>query len=75
MGAEWRTAKVLELQHEGVLLVEDGNHGEYRPRSDEFVDTGVAFIRATDMDGDCVLFASASKWGRSTSGSRMARWG
>ena len=61
MVGEWRSASVSELQREGVLLVEDGNHGEYRPRPDEFVDEGVAFIRAADMDAGRVLFESASK--------------
>ncbi len=61
MASEWRTATVAELQREGVLLVEDGNHGEYRPRPDEFVADGVAFIRAADMDGGRVLFDSASR--------------
>src|SRR5688572_1933342 len=61
MESEWRTGTVSELQREGVLLVEDGNHGEYRPRADEFVDTGIAFIRAADMDAGRVLFQSASK--------------
>lgn len=53
--------QVMELQREGVLLVEDGNHGEYRPRRDEFVDDGTAFIRAADMDGGRVHFDSASR--------------
>ena len=61
MGGEWHTATVSELQREGVLLVEDGNHGEYRPRPDEFVAEGVAFIRAADMDGGRVLFNSSAK--------------
>ena len=61
MAGEWRTASVSELQRGGILLVEDGNHGEYRPRPDEFVDAGVAFIRAADMDAGRVLFESASK--------------
>ncbi len=61
MAGKSRTATVMELQQEGILLVEDGNHGEYRPRPDEFVDHGVAFIRATDMDAGRVLFESASK--------------
>jgi len=61
MGVKWTTRTVLELQQAGVLLVEDGNHGEYRPRSEEFVDSGVAFIRAADMSEGRVLFASASK--------------
>jgi Type I restriction modification DNA specificity domain len=58
---DWRTATVTELQRDGILLVEDGNHGEYRPRPDEFVDRGVAFIRAADMDAGRVLFESAAK--------------
>jgi type I restriction enzyme S subunit len=61
MTGNWRTATVAELQRAGILLVEDGNHGEYRPRPDEFVGNGVAFIRAADMDSGRVLFQSASK--------------
>ncbi len=61
MAGEWRSATVSELQRDGVLLVEDGNHGEYRPRPNEFVDTGVAFIRAADMDAGRVLFESAAR--------------
>jgi type I restriction enzyme S subunit len=61
MVGEWRTSVVADLQRQKILLVEDGNHGEYRPRPDEFVDRGVAFIRAADMDNGRVLFDSASK--------------
>jgi len=61
MESEWQIASVADLQREGILLVEDGNHGEYRPRPDEFVENGVAFIRAADMDAGRVLFNSASK--------------
>ena len=52
---------VLELQEEGTLHVEDGNHGEYRPRSDEFGRGECAFIRAADMDDGRVLFDSAQR--------------
>jgi type I restriction enzyme S subunit len=61
MAGEWASATVAQLQQARQLLVEDGNHGEYRPRSNEFVDDGIAFIRAADMHGGRVLFASASK--------------
>lgn len=50
---------VSELEALGWLLVEDGNHGEYRPRPNEFGSGATAFIRATDMDGGRVLFESA----------------
>lgn len=58
--SEARVATVAELQAEGILLVEDGNHGECRPRPDEFVPAGVAFIRAADMDAGRVDFDAAS---------------
>ena len=59
--SDWRTEKVIDLQRAGILLVEDGNHGEYRPRPGEFVDQGVVFIRAADINDGQVLFESASK--------------
>lgn len=42
-------------------MVEDGNHGENRPRPDEFSTEGIQFIRAADMDGGRVLFESAQR--------------
>lgn len=44
-----------------MLRVEDGNHGEYRPLPHEFVDAGVAFIRAADLVEGHVRFDSASR--------------
>jgi type I restriction enzyme, S subunit len=58
---EWITDTVINLQARGLLRVEDGNHGESRPRPNEFSDVGVAFIRAADIDYGNVLFAKASK--------------
>lgn len=58
--AEWQRV-VRDLEADGVLLVQDGNHGEYRPRPAEFGDTGTAFIRAADMRGGRLLFESAQK--------------
>lgn len=54
-------ATVADLQRDGILLVEDGNHGEYRPRPDEFIQEGVAFIRAADMNNGLIDFAAASR--------------
>lgn len=60
MRDDWNWLTVQQLQDEGILLVEDGNHGEYRPRPNEFVADGVSkFIRAADMAGGRVLFDSA----------------
>lgn len=52
---------VAELQSRGWILVEDGNHGEYRPRTEEFGHGEWAFIRAADMDGGSVLFGQAQR--------------
>ncbi len=54
VGEEWPT--VEGLQSLGLLLVEDGNHGEYRPRPDEFSQRGVAFVRAADLSDGAVDF-------------------
>ena len=52
---------VSELQDDGILLVEDGNHGEYRPRNEEFGEGEYSFIRAADLDSGRVLFESAER--------------
>ncbi len=31
--SDWRTEKVIDLQRAGILLVKDGNNGEYRPQT------------------------------------------
>jgi type I restriction enzyme S subunit len=61
MASNWRTYIVSELEKAELLRVEDGNHGEYRPRQDEFVETGTPFIRAADMDRGRIFFESASR--------------
>lgn len=61
MAAEFRAATVAELQQQGILFVEDGNHGEYRPLSDEFVDDGTPFIRPDDLKGGRVDFANCDR--------------
>jgi hypothetical protein len=57
----WDELTVAELQESGVLLVEDGNHGNYRPRPDEYEEVGIPFIRATDIADGRLLFDSAPK--------------
>ena len=60
MNSSFEEKRVIDLAEDGILRVEDGNHGEYRPRTDEFEPVGTAFIRAADMDDGQVLFGSAS---------------
>ena len=61
MPTKWLLRSVLQLQDDGILLVADGNHGENRPRRDEFGHGEYSFIRAADMDGGRVLFGSAQR--------------
>ncbi|GAA1378792.1 restriction endonuclease subunit S [Luteococcus sanguinis] len=58
---EWPKVSAGELQASGKLLVEDGNHGEYRPRPHEFTDQGAAYIRAADLRGGVIDFNGAAK--------------
>ena len=57
----WHSQTVIELQNEGVLLVEDGNHGEYRPLKDEFVAVGTPFVRPPDLVNGRVNFDQADR--------------
>lgn len=50
---------MLELEALGWLHVEDGNHGEQRPRQNEFGSGNTRFIRAADMDAGRILFDQA----------------
>jgi type I restriction enzyme S subunit len=61
MSDSWPMRSVRALQDHGTILVEDGNHGEYRPRPDEFSAAGTPFIRAADMQDGQILFTSASR--------------
>jgi len=61
MVGDRRTATVSELQRDGVLFVEDGNHGEYRPLANEFVPAGTPFVRPDDLKDGRVDFATCDR--------------
>ena len=47
---EWEQRKLGELVKEGILEAPlDGNHGEKHPTSDEYVDSGIPFLMASDI--------------------------
>jgi type I restriction enzyme S subunit len=48
--------RVSELVGRGVLHVEDGNHGEYRPLATEFSKSGTPFVRPDDLVNGRVAF-------------------
>jgi type I restriction enzyme S subunit len=61
MAREQRVETVADLQKKGVLLVEDGNHGEYRPLPSEFVEIGTPFVRPDDLKGGRVDFPNCDR--------------
>jgi type I restriction enzyme S subunit len=61
MPSEVVSSSVAELVRADALLVEDGNHGEYRPLSHEFSDTGTPFIRPDDLVGGVVRFEGCDR--------------
>ena len=47
---DWEQRKLGELVKEGILEAPlDGNHGEKHPTSDEYVDSGIPFLMASDI--------------------------
>ncbi|MEQ1759426.1 MAG: restriction endonuclease subunit S [Vicinamibacterales bacterium] len=60
-GERLEVATVSELSERGVIFVEDGNHGENRPRQDEFVATGIAFLRPPDLKNGRVDFQGCGR--------------
>ncbi len=52
MGTSWPSCTVAELEAEQSLLIQDGNHGAYRPRKAEKVASGIPHIRAADIGYD-----------------------
>ncbi len=55
MKSEWITASVADLEADGIILVQDGNHGEYRPRRHELDPAGTPHIRAADISDSGVI--------------------
>jgi type I restriction enzyme S subunit len=59
LSSEWQYVVSGALQGSGALRIEDGNHGEYRPRPSEFGTGTVRFIRAADLADGTVRFQRA----------------
>jgi type I restriction enzyme, S subunit len=62
MNSDWPMWSVSELEAAGILLVQDGNHGEYRPRREEITPDGTPHIRAADVtDAGTIDFVGAQR--------------
>lgn len=56
---EWAIKKIQNLIDENIIIGHlDGNHGELYPRSNEFKETGVPYIGATDFENGNVNFST-----------------
>ena len=60
-GNSLKVATVTELGEREILFVEDGNHGENRPRQEEFEATGIAFLRPPDLKDGRVDFHNCGR--------------
>ncbi|MEO8588547.1 MAG: restriction endonuclease subunit S [Flavobacteriales bacterium] len=60
-GDELTVQTVAQLSEQRALFVEDGNHGENRPRQNEFASTGIAFIRPPDLKDGRVDFENCDR--------------
>jgi type I restriction enzyme, S subunit len=62
MTSNWQDLAVRQLETAGILLVQDGNHGEYRPRREELVADGTPHIRAADIgENGAIDFGGAQR--------------
>jgi type I restriction enzyme S subunit len=61
MNGDWASATVSQLVEQGVLFVEDGNHGENRPLAAEFVEDGTPFVRPDDLKDGRVDFEGCDR--------------
>ncbi len=57
-GEAIRYVSAKDLEREGVLFVQDGNHGNNRPRQEEFVGDSIPFVRPPDLVSGEVCFTS-----------------
>lgn len=61
MTSNWQRLPVSQLEAAGILLVQDGNHGEYRPRREELVADGTPHVRAADIGDDGTIDFSGAQ--------------
>ena len=59
---EWEVSTIDELLSRRVLIgVQDGNHGERHPKSQDFVREGIPFVMASDISDGFIDIARAKK--------------
>ncbi len=59
---EWVVDAITELIKRNILDdIQDGNHGEIHPKSNDFVPIGIPFIMASDISNDRIHFENCHK--------------
>lgn len=59
MSAEWKVFTVANLVEQGIIEKPlDGNHGGIHPKGDDFVETGIPFIMASDIENGHINYST-----------------
>ncbi len=62
---EWEVEEIKSLVKANVLDdIQDGNHGEIHPKSNDFVSVGIPFVMASDISNDMIDFDNCHKISR-----------
>lgn len=57
--SNWHTTTIGQLVHDGVIdPPTDGNHGEIHPKGSDFVESGIPFVMASDIENGVVSLTS-----------------
>ena len=49
------------ISEEAILAVQDGNHGEKHPKSSDYVESGIHFVMANDLNSGSIDFKGCNK--------------
>ncbi len=61
----WGVWSVRHLKSLEKLEIQDGNHGEIHPKSDDYVDTGIPFVMSNNLINGVVDYEKSNKLDRS----------
>lgn len=58
---QWKIVSVRNMIRSQDLEIQDGNHGELHPKTEEYVDEGIPFIMANDIKNRSIDFHNCKK--------------
>ena len=57
----WTKTNIRMLLGSGTIEIQDGNHGELHPTSNDYIDDGIPFVMSNNLKGGKVDFESCKK--------------